>query len=72
MMQRGLAGFELNKNGLGLIDFDGNFLAAGQKIVLVEGVFMLDLLFVGAGHKLHAAGDLVGGRHRDPGGRYIG
>ena len=33
---------------------------------------MLDLLSVGTGHKLHAAGNLVGGRHRDPGGRDIG
>ena len=71
-MQRGLAGLQLDIDRLGLVDLDRDLLAAGQQIVLVEGVLVLDLLLVGAGNELHAAGHLVGRRHRDPGGRDIG
>src|ERR1700688_159837 len=57
---------------LGLVALDGDLLTAGQKVVLVEGVFVLDLLLVGTGYEFHAAGDLVRRRHRDPGGRNVG
>jgi hypothetical protein len=58
--------------GVGLVHLDGNLLPTGQQIVLVESVGVLDLLQMRAGDELHAAGHLVGRRHRDPGGRDVG
>ena len=72
MMQRRLAGLQLDMDGFGLVDIDSDFLTAGEQIIAVEGIFVLDLLLMGSGDELHAAGDLVGRRHRDPGGRDIG
>ena len=44
VMQRRLAGLQLDKDRLGLVHLDGDLLTPGQKIVLVEGVLVLDLL----------------------------
>ncbi len=71
-MKRRLTGLQLHMHGLGLVDLDGDLLAPGQQIVLVERVLVLDLALVGPGNEFHAARDLVGRRHRDPGGRHIG
>jgi hypothetical protein len=72
MVKRCLARLQLHIDGLGFVDLDGDLLAAGKQIVLVERVLVLDLASVSPGNELHAAGDLVGRRHRDPGGRHIG
>jgi hypothetical protein len=72
VMKRGLARLELDMDGLCLVDIDGNLLPAGQQVVLVEGVGMADLLPVGAGDEFHAAGQPVGRRKGDPGGRDVG
>src|SRR5215470_9086051 len=72
VMQRRLARLQLGKHRLRLVDLDGDFLTTRQQVVLVESVLVLDLLLVGACHEFHAAGHLVGGRHRNPCGRYIG
>src|SRR5882672_12523195 len=39
MMQRSLTGLQLDKDGLGLVYVHCDFLAAGQKVVLVESIF---------------------------------
>jgi hypothetical protein len=40
VMQRCLTGPQLDKDGFGLIDIDGNLLTTGQKVVLVESVLV--------------------------------
>jgi hypothetical protein len=63
---------QLDKDGLRLVNLDSDLLATSQKVVLVEGVFVLDLLLMGAGDELHAAGNPVCRRHCDPGGSDVG
>ena len=72
MVQRRLARLQLHIDGLGLVDIDRDLLATGKQVVLVECVLVLDLALVGSGDEFHAAGYLVGRRHRDPCGRDIG
>ncbi len=72
VMKRGLAGLQLDEDGLLFIDVDGNLLASRKQVVPVESVLVPDLAPVGAGNELHAAGNFVRRRDRDPGGRNIG
>ncbi len=72
MVKRGLARLQLNEHGLRLVDIDCDLLTPGEQVVLVEGVFVLDLALVGPGNELHAAGNLIRRRHGDPGGGNIG
>ena len=60
VMERGLAGRELDADRLVLVDADLDLLAARQQVVLVEGVAVGDLLVMAAGHELHAAVREVG------------
>src|SRR5580700_7805961 len=68
VMQRRLAGLQLDMNRLDLVDLDSDLLPAGEQVVLVEGIGVLDLLAMGSGDELHAAGNPVRRRHRDPDG----
>ena len=56
MVQRYLARFEVEPDGLRLVHLDRDFLATGQQVVLGEGVTMRDLVeLVAAGDHLHRA-----------------
>ncbi len=72
VMKRGLAGLQLDMHRLGLVDLNRDLLTSGEQVVLVEGVLVPDLLLVSPGNELHAAGNLIGRRHGDPGGRNVG
>ena len=56
MVQRYLARFEVEPDGLRLVHLNRDFLAAGQQVVLGERVAMPDLVeLVAAGDYLHRA-----------------
>jgi hypothetical protein len=63
-MQRRVTRLQLDIDGFVLIDIDRNLLTAGEQVVLIEGVGVLDLLLVGPGNELHATGNLVRRRSR--------
>src|SRR5579883_917004 len=66
VMQGRLAGLELDRDALALVDLDGDLLAAAQQVVLVERVDMLELSLVRARHEHHAAVQEIGRREGDP------
>ncbi len=71
-MQRSLTGLQFHIDRLGLVDIDRDLLAASEEVILVERVGVLDLLPVGARDELHAAGNFIGRRNRDPCGGNVG
>src|SRR5919199_857475 len=71
VVQRSLSGLQLGEHGLVLVHLDGDLLAAGQQIVLVEGVAVRDLDLVRAGHELHATVHGVSRREGQPHGRHV-
>ena len=73
MVQRHLAGLQLQVDRSGVIEFDGDFLAAARHVASGEGVAVIhDFLFVAAGNDAHATVLGLARAQRQPGRRDVG